>query len=44
VKVSFPIPSYVYIGNREDIKVGMWDSENKKWRIGSEYVEGISID
>jgi len=25
VKVSYVIPNYVYIGNRDDIKVGLWD-------------------
>ena len=44
VKIVFPIPNYVYISNRDDIKVGMWDIENHKWRIGSEFVENIGID
>lgn len=44
VKIVFPIPNYVYISNRDDIKVGMWDMENHKWRIGSEFVENIGID
>lgn len=42
--ISFKIPNYVYIHNRDDIKVGLWDFESQTWKMGSEYVENISID
>lgn len=44
VKITYVIPSYIFIGNRDDIKVGMWDAENHRWRIGSDYADQPTID
>lgn len=30
--MSFTIPEYIHIHNKEDLKVGYWDEEQKKWK------------
>ncbi len=42
--ISYTIPNYVYIPNRDEIKVGLWDFESNCWWMGSDYVENASID
>jgi len=29
--ISYTIPNYVYIPNRDEIKVGLWDFESNCW-------------
>ncbi len=42
--VAFQVPEYVYIPNREEVKVGWWDFETKKWRFGPEFIEKVELD
>ncbi len=42
--VSFTLPSYVYIPNRDDIKVGWWDVENNKWQHGGDHIINAELD
>lgn len=42
VKVFYTLPSYVYIGPNDKIKVALWSEENQNWSI--EHIEDVKLD
>lgn len=43
-KMTYQLPNNVYLSNREDIKVGWWDNEQKKWVSGAEECEKCELE
>ena len=42
--IHFDIPKDVFISNREDIRIGWWDAEEKKWKSSPEDIQAPAID
>lgn len=42
--IAYQIPEYVYLPDREKIKVGWWDFDAKRWKTGSDAIEKVELE